>query len=197
MINQLKLNLACGQVPWTGFYNIDKVAMDGVDAVMDLLDFPWDIESESAERIVCEHFVEHIPHDLIPRYLLKYRWDDRRLIPEPDTRDGLIQFIDEVYRILKPEGYIDIVTPFYSSETMWRDPTHCRVITDNTFHYFNKKWRDNSGLSHYGILSNFEVVLHSYEFYSDMLTKTEEQKAKGVRFNNNVIANITTRLTKI
>jgi hypothetical protein len=197
MINQLKLNLACGQKPKEGYCNIDYRAIEGVDEVVDLLDFPWPIESDSAEKIICEHFVEHIPHDLTARYLLKHRWDDRRLIPEPDLRDGLLQFMDEVYRILKPEGTIDITTPYYSSEMMWRDPTHCRAITDYTFYYFNKKWRDNSGLSHYDIKSNFEVVPHNYELNPIMASKTEEVRMKGMMFNINVVAHITMRLTKI
>jgi predicted SAM-dependent methyltransferase len=201
MINHPKLNLACGTKHKDGFCNIDYQAIEGVDEVVDLLDFPWPIESESAEKIICAHFVEHIPHDLVPYKLLKIIRSNashtlQMYTEEMDTRDGLIQFMDEVYRILKPEGTIDITTPYYSSETMWRDPTHCRAITDVTYHYFNKKWRDNSGLSHYNIKSNFEVVPHNYELHPGMANKSEETRMKGIMYNINVVAHITMRLTK-
>jgi len=196
MINHPKLNLACGTKHKDGYCNIDYRKVEGVDEVVDLLDFPWPIESDSAEKILCSHFVEHIPHDLTSRFLLKHWNDDRRLIPEPDLRDGLFQFMDEVYRILKIDGTIDITTPYYSSETMWRDPTHCRAITDATFHYFNRKWRENSGLSHYNIKSNFEVVPHNYELHPGMDGKSEEVRNRGILYNINVVAHITMRLTK-
>lgn len=201
-INQPRLNLACGQKPKEGYCNIDCVAMEGVDEVVDLLDFPWRIESDSVEKIYCEHFVEHIPHDLASYKLLKLIQRNashtmQMRTKDIDTRDGLIQFIDEVYRIMKLEGEMDIISPYYSSETMWRDPTHCRAITDFTFHYFNKKWRDNSGLSHYGIKSNFDVEVLNHVLYDDMFTKEEDVRMKGTRFNINVVANVIIRLTKI
>jgi len=195
MINQPKLNLACGEKTKEGYCNIDKAPLEGVDAVMDLLDFPWPIESNSAEKIICEHFVEHIPHDLSCRQLLNAI---RKGLKDPiiDERDGLFIFMDEVYRILKPEGYIDITSPYYSSETMWRDPTHCRAITNVTFFYFNKMWRHRSGLDHYETKSDFNVEVRKYELYDDMAVKEENVKTKGMRFNINVVANIVVRLTK-
>ncbi|MCZ2339890.1 MAG: class I SAM-dependent methyltransferase, partial [Chitinophagales bacterium] len=102
MINELKLNLACGQSKIDGYFGIDIKPGDTVDATMDLEQFPWDIESESAEEIICSHYVEH-------------------------TSD-LIKFMDEVYRILKPGGRIKIIAPYYNSMRCWQDPTHKRAI---------------------------------------------------------------------
>ena len=109
MINELKLDLACGQNKTEGYFGIDIAPGDKVDAVVDLEQFPWPIESDSAEDIVCSHYVEH-------------------------TTD-LIKFMDEVYRILKPGGKIKIIAPYYTSIRCWQDPTHKRAISDATFLY--------------------------------------------------------------
>ena len=132
MINELKLNLACGQSKIDGYFGIDIKPGDTVDATMDLEQFPWDIESESAEEIICSHYVEH-------------------------TSD-LIKFMDEVYRILKPGGRIKVIAPYYNSMRCWQDPTHKRAISEATFLYFNKQWRETNKLDHYGIQSDFDFV---------------------------------------
>lgn len=43
-----------------GYFGIDIKPGDTVDATMDLEQFPWDIESESAEEIICSHYVEQL-----------------------------------------------------------------------------------------------------------------------------------------
>jgi SAM-dependent methyltransferase len=133
LINEPKLNLACGQNKVEGFFGIDLVKTEAADIAMDLEWFPWDIESESADEIICSHYVEH-------------------------TSD-LIKFMDEVYRILKPGGKITIVAPYYNSIRCWQDPTHKRAISEMTFMYFNKGWRDMNKLDHYGIKSDFDFCV--------------------------------------
>ena len=130
----VKIDLACGQNKTDGgYFGIDKVPGDKVDAVVDLEQFPWPIESDSAEDIVCNHYVEH-------------------------TTD-LIKFMDEVYRILKPGGKMKVVAPYYTSIRCWQDPTHKRAIGDATFLYFNKGWRDVNKLDHYDIKSDFDFCV--------------------------------------
>jgi len=62
MINELKLDLACGDNKREDYKGIDKVETSSTDYVVDLQIFPWPIESESAEEINISHYVEHIPH---------------------------------------------------------------------------------------------------------------------------------------
>lgn len=131
MISQPRLNLACGQVRIAGYFGIDIVQTAAADALMDLEIFPWNIESESAEEILCNHYIEHTP--------------------------DLIKFMDEVYRILKPGGFIKIIAPYYTSVRCWQDPTHKRAISEETFKYFDKSWRELTHLTHYPIKSDFEI----------------------------------------
>jgi predicted SAM-dependent methyltransferase len=131
MISEPRLNLACGQVRIPGYFGIDNVQTDAADALMDLEQFPWDIADNSAEEILCSHYIEH-------------------------TSD-LIKFMDEVYRILKLGGYIKIIAPYYTSIRCWQDPTHKRAISEATFDYFSRDWRERANLTHYPIKSNFEI----------------------------------------
>jgi hypothetical protein len=150
LINQPKLNLACGKNKAEGFFGVDKVMIPGlVDAVVDLMYFPWNIKSESTDEIICSHYVEHIPKTTMlnglsialkknPTYagfrneLLRYL----NIVPD----DGLIAFMEELYRIMKFGSVAKIICPYWSSIRCWQDPTHCysddtEVLTKTGFKY--------------------------------------------------------------
>jgi len=169
LINQSKLDLACGQNKTENYFGIDLVAGSKVDAVMDLEQFPWSIESESVENIVCNHYVEH-------------------------TSD-LIKFMNEVYRILKPKGEIKIVAPYYTSIRCWQDPTHKRAINESTFLYFNKQWREINNLSHYPIDGDFDYS-YAYELNESWVNQSEEIRNFAIKHYNNVINHIHIIMTK-
>lgn len=180
MVNEKKLDLACGDNKIPGFYGIDIKECESVDYVMDLRKYPWTIESNSAEEINCSHYVEHIPHD----------------INNPDDdRDGFIQFMDEVYRILKPGGKIIITAPYYTSMRAYGDPTHVRYIADFSFYYFNKQWREVNKLSHYGIKCDFDIK-YSYHITNEMTLKSEEVRDKAIIHDWNVVDDIIVELVK-
>jgi predicted SAM-dependent methyltransferase len=205
MINEKKLNLACGQIRIKDYFGIDMVKMDSVDAVMNLEDFPWDIASDSAEDIICNHYTEHTPMDTLGRKLLKliYQCDNYDELKQKTMNidlnapnDGLISFMEEVYRILKVGGKIHIVCPHYNTGVAWQDPTHRRAITEQTFHYFNKGWRERSNLSHYGIACNFDAHFRGYELYPDVEKKSVDEKLFSSRHLSNFIANVKFDLIK-
>lgn len=204
LINELKLDLACGKNKTEGYYGCDKVAMEGVDAVVDLEQFPWPIESDSAEDIVCNHYVEHTPMDTYSKRILKATSESKDFeefknkigkIDINTPSDGLILFMDEVYRILKPGGKIKIVAPYYTSIRCWQDPTHRRAIGDATFLYFNKGWREINKLDHYGIRSDFDFV-YGYEMNAQWAMKHEEARNFGITHYNNIINDIQVVMTK-
>ena len=169
LINQLKLDLAAGQRKTEGYYAIDLVAGEGIDAVVDLEVYPWPIESESAEDIVCNHYIEH-------------------------TTD-LMQFMNEVYRILKPGGKIKIIAPYYTSIRCWQDPTHKRAISDATFLYFNKGWREVNKLDHYDIKSDFDFT-YGYDMNALWAGRAEEARNFAITHYWNIVNDIHVVLTK-
>jgi ubiquinone/menaquinone biosynthesis C-methylase UbiE len=166
----MKLDLACGRNKTPGFIGVDCVEMEGVDLVMDLEQFPWNIESNSVDEIVCNHYIEH-------------------------TSD-LIAFIDEIYRILKLGGVCKIVAPFYTSIGCWQDPTHKRAINQATFLYFNKNFREVNRLDHYNIKSNFDYN-YKFNLFYNWENKSEEEIDFAIIYYNNVVNTIDIILTKI
>ena len=169
MINELKLDLASGQNRTEGYFGVDIAPGDNVDAVVDLTQFPWPIESDSAEDIVCNHYVEHTP--------------------------DLIKFMDEVYRILKPGGKIKENSPYYNSVRCWQDPTHLRAISEASFLYFNKQWRDTNKLDHYNIKSDFDYT-YGYDMAVEWANRSEEARNFAIKHYMNVINDIHVVLTK-
>jgi SAM-dependent methyltransferase len=162
-----KLDIASGQRKNEGFTGIDITP--GVDIVHDLEVFPWPIESESVDEAICNHYIEH-------------------------TND-LIGFMEEVYRILKPEAKITIVAPYYSSVRAWQDPTHKRAISEWSFLYYNKKWREENKLDHYGIKCDFDYC-YGFVFNTPWNMKSEEARAFAQLHYINVIADIQVTMIK-
>ena len=181
MINELKIDLACGDRKREGFVGVDYVKTPSTDYVMDLTKYPWDIESDSVEELHCSHYVEHIPHNI---YNLN------------DHRDGLIQFMDECYRILKVGGKFTIICPYFTSERAFGDPTHTRYIGKWSFYYFNKQWIETNKLEHYGIKSNFDMTF-SYYVSNDLTLKSEEVRNQAFEHDWNAIDDLKVELIKI
>ena len=214
MLNEKKLNLASGNNRIEGYFGIDIKKTDAVDAVMDLEVFPWDIESNSVEEIICSHYVEHTPEETYSKRLIRLTnesddWATYKqkvsLIDLFAPSDGFILFMDEVYRILKDEivdpdgkvhgGSIKIIAPYYSSMRCWQDPTHRRAISDASFFYFNKGWRDANKLDHYGIQCDFDFV-YGYDIQNDYASKHDDARNFGILHYINVINDIHVTLTK-
>lgn len=181
LIKEEYLDLACGNNKKEGFRGIDIVKTDQTDYVFDLNQYPWPIESESTKEIHCCHYAEHIPHD----------------INNPnDSRDGFIQFMDEIYRILKPGGKVTIIVPYLTSTRAFQDPTHRRFLCKESFYYFNKEWINVSHLEHYNIRSNFDIT-YSYHITNELTLKSKEIRDKAFEHDWNAINDLIVELTKI
>lgn len=177
----IKIDLACGDNKKEGFTGVDIVKTEAVDIVFDLNQYPWPFEDNSVDEINCSHYIEHIPHD----------------INNPnDKRDGFIQFMDELYRILKPNGKAVLTAPYYTSIRAIQDPTHLRSIGEASFYYFNKQWRDNNKLSHYGINSNFDARF-SFFITNDLMLKSEEVRSEAFKHYWNAADDIIIELKKL
>ena len=206
MVSELKLDLACGALinKKEGYFGIDIIPHEGVDCVMDLQRYPWDIESNSAEEINCSHYVEHIKHDnvsariqdVVNKSATFEEFKKNINTPEfTDNLDEFIKFMNEVYRILKPGGKLTITCPFYTSVRAFGDPTHTRYIGDWTFYYFNKEWRDLNGVGHLNLECDFDIR-YSYGIENEMTLKSEEVRNKHFKYDWNVINDIYAVLIK-
>jgi len=110
----IRLDIGCGANKQTGCVGIDIRALEGVDIVHDLQVFPWPLGDESVIQAMSSHVVEHInPADF-----------------------GFINFMDEVWRILKPGAQFAVSHPYGGSARYYQDPTHVNAITEATWGYF-------------------------------------------------------------
>lgn len=143
-----KLDIACGQNKQVGFKGIDIAG--NPDIVHDLNEFPWPIKTSCVKQVFCSHYVEHIPH-------WRPGWE----------RDGWWMFFDELYRVMKPDATAEIIHPYAMNGRAFQDPTHTRYITDATWAYLNREWRELNRLDHYNVECNFEIVTISMMGLSD------------------------------
>lgn len=148
----IRLDIGCGAnkqgEDWVG---IDYRKLPSVDIVHNLEKFPWPIENNSVLVAICSHVVEHI-----------------------DPHGGVfINFMDEIWRILKPGGQLAIATPYAGSPGYYQDPTHCNPCNELTFSYFDpedtltagqlyniyrpKPWKIESRIWHKN--GNLEIVM--------------------------------------
>ena len=164
----MRLNLACGKNKIPGFYNVDISEEVKPDCITNLLKIPWKfkgmvtcadpaafeikiLEDCSIEEIFCSHFLEHLGDELIP-------------------------FMDECYRVLKPGGLFRIRCPYYTSIRAWQDPTHKRPISEFLFYYFNAKQREQLGVAHYPIKSDFDIEEMRYHYPEEMKDMGEDER---------------------
>lgn len=110
----IRLDIGGGHNPNPGFVNIDILPLKEVDIVWDIEKTPWPLPDECVLTATASHVLEHInPH-----------------------KGVFIDVMDEIWRILKPDGQFAFVSPHATSPGYAQDPTHCNMINETTMHYF-------------------------------------------------------------
>lgn len=140
------LDIGCGDNKQKGFFGLDKRKLKDVDLVHDLEVFPYPLKDESCLTIVGSHIIEHIKPWLT------------------------IDFMNELWRIMKYDGQLALSTPYAGSTGYWQDPTHCNGINEATFQYFDPRfslfdvykpspWRVEVGYPCWQVTGNLEILM--------------------------------------
>jgi SAM-dependent methyltransferase len=108
--NGLRLNLGSGMRPRLGFYNVDQLALPGVDILADLNEPLSALPDNSVNEIYCRHMLEHVSR--------------------------FMELLSELHRIMRPDGRIEIIVPHFSNPYGYSDPTHVRFFGLYSFFYF-------------------------------------------------------------
>lgn len=108
----MKLNLGCGNDIRNGWKNLDISKTDGVDVVHDLNELPLPFENETFDIILCKDVLEHVNYHPL---------------------------INDIYRILKPRGFLIIRVPHFTSKSNYGDSTHINKFSANSFYFFTEK----------------------------------------------------------
>src|SRR3990167_8609555 len=139
----MKLHLAGGQNYMEGWFNVDWTDRHRVDRKENILRPKfWDsLDTDSVDQVKCEHFIEHIPHEL--------RHTDK---------DGLIWFMEQLYRVCRDQATLEFAFPHFQGSWAYGDPTHCRFVQTMTLRYFDRMQTENGPMPDYNINCDFEII---------------------------------------
>lgn len=167
----VKLDLGCGKNKQKDFTGVDREAFDGVDIVHDLRNTPWPWEDGSVESVHCSHFIEHL------------------------TGEERIVFFNELFRVLKVGGTAQIISPHWSNECAYGDPTHqWPPISGWTFMYLNKGWRE-ANAPHVKYETDFDWMIGgSWDQW--LATRNQEMVQFAMQHYTNSYRDIIVTLTK-
>ena len=151
--NAYGLDLGCGVNP-RNIFNIKN--MYGVDIRSNNLDFVREanlsidkipFEENTFDFCTAFDFLEHIPRQL---YV-----DSKSILP-------FINLMNEIHRILKPNGYFLHSTPAYPSKQVFQDPTHVNFITEDTFpHYFCSNIQKETSME--GVINSATASIYGFK----------------------------------
>ena len=120
----------------------------------------------SFDSISAFDFIEHVP---------RQAFDE-----DGKTYSPFIQLMNEIYRILKPEGIFLASTPAYPRKEAFQDPTHVNFITDKTHEYFCGR---EPYAHRYGFNGFFEVVRVEWEPPKNLFNIDDSKFRKWYRKN--------------
>lgn len=104
------LDVGCGANKYEGAIGLDNNPRTAADIIHDLGDFPYPFADDEFDRVVSRHVIEHVP--------------------------DVIGFVEELYRITKHGGRIEILTPHYTNPDWANDPTHRNHFNSYSFNSF-------------------------------------------------------------
>ena len=120
----IQLDIGCGANKQPNFIGMDVRDLPGVDIVHDVEVYPWPLPDDCVLQAVCSHLVEHIN----------------------PAKFGFINFMNEVWRVMVPDGRFAIVCPHGSSQGFLQDPTHINAINETTWAYFDPEESRTQGM---------------------------------------------------
>jgi hypothetical protein len=169
----MKINIGCGHSKRKGFIGIDTYKTPATDMVVELLQFPWPLESDSIEEVYCEHFFERVPKELRGK------------------------FMDELHRVMKFGAKATFVTA--CGDRALQDARHeWPPIVAGSYLYYNRKWREDNHLQHgfYDLSADFDFS-YAHALASSIADKDDEFKDFAVIHYNNAVKDLHAVLTKL
>jgi len=97
------LDIGCGRNKIIGALGFDIDKSYNPDILHDLNIYPYPIKDKEFDKIYAKHVIEHVNDPTV--------------------------FIQECYRILKPNGVLFVETPHFSSRVAYSEPDHKRFFS--------------------------------------------------------------------
>jgi SAM-dependent methyltransferase len=130
--NGLRLNLGCSDRAIPGYIGIDIADAPGVDLIQDL-SHRWCWLDSSVDEIIAHDIIEHLPNKILT--------------------------MNEMYRVLKPGGRVEICVPTTDGPGAFQDPTHVSFWNRRSFLYYEAGniYRERFAKA-YGITAAFKII---------------------------------------
>jgi len=117
MKKKIFLNLGCGKdikkstvdIEWI---NVDRIHFSGVDKVFDLNKYPYPFNDNSVDFVHCHGVLEYL--------------------------DDVVAALAEIYRILKKNGFAEILVPYCGHAMAFIDPSNKHYFSYNSFISFGR-----------------------------------------------------------
>jgi predicted SAM-dependent methyltransferase len=162
-VKPVVVDLGCGSKKIAGAIGLDRRLESGVDVICDF-EHELPLKTDSVDIMNMSHIMEHV-RDLIP-------------------------FMEEVYRVCRPGAEVRIVVPYYASRGAFRDPTHVRFITEDTFQYFEPP-------TDYGVKTNFKIENIAYDMRKPFRYFPKYFQKRFRRYLWNVVDNMSVALRAV
>lgn len=137
----LRIDVGSGPRPRAGFYGLDRQESPGVDSVADLNQPLKLLPDNCVDHLFSSHALEHV--------------------------EKLLPLIEEIHRICRPGGVVEIIAPHFSNPYYYSDPTHVRFFGLHTMSYFVdvEKQPGTHKVPPFATAARFEMEAVSIAFY--------------------------------
>lgn len=115
----VKINVGCGITKFEGYARCDREQKVEPEFCFDAEKDKWPFEDDSVDEVMCENLLEHV-------------------------RD-LDHFMGEAWRVLKNEGKLNILTPYFRHRDAFSDPDHIRFFTEDSMIYYCRDCHGSDG----------------------------------------------------
>jgi hypothetical protein len=143
----------------------------GADLVHDARQIPWPLMPGSVAEVLCVGYVH-------------------RTAPVGGSEDGLVALMNEIHRVLVPSGVARIVHPHARSDRALQDPTATRLISDQTWWFFDAAWRAREHMHRPHVTADFEVLSIEAPLHLDWYQRAPAAQAFAKHHYWNVVGDL-------
>jgi len=164
----LRLDIGCGVRKKEGYFGVDIRQFEGVDLCLDAGTAPWPWQDNSVEEIHASHFIEHL------------------------TAQERIHFVNEAYRVLKPNGQLNLIAPHWGAARAYGDLTHkWPPVSEWWPLYLNKEWRITQNNAPHNDFYTCDFVGQSvFSVHPHIAAKSPEYQAEATAFFKEAVQDI-------
>jgi SAM-dependent methyltransferase len=164
-LDALGLKLSMGDQPIDSarvkLVNLDRLADVEPDVLCELSTDRIDLPDDSVDACLALHVLEHIGRQ--------------------GEIEGWFHFWAELYRVMKPNGFVRFECPHSDSVWAWADPTHVRAINEYAFLYLNQDAYRSPGSAIPDYRPKFDFVLAQHENIPDHTNPENREPVAFIR----------------